>query len=64
MDTDRKTSIDPFSDTIPSPGWDCRHEWRVIENFYAESSRSERTYGVYCVHCLESRAVEITLNKK
>ncbi len=45
-------------------GRSCKHEWRVIENFYAEISRSHRSYAAYCVYCLASEAVEVKLTDK
>lgn len=36
-------------------------EWRVIENFYTEHSSTHRSYGVYCIHCLKSKTVEIEI---
>jgi len=41
----------------------CRHQWRIVENFYTEFSRNERSYVAYCVYCLKSKAVILT-NKK
>ena len=38
-----------------------QHQWRVIENFYMEHSRTKRLYAFYCVHCLKSQTVEVSL---
>ena len=40
---------------------DCRHEWRVIENFYRESDKKNRVYAFYCVYCLDEVKVNINL---
>lgn len=45
----------------------CRHEWRVVENFFQEISRTERAYARYCTKCLETGTAQILLlikNKK
>ena len=41
---------------------DSRHQWRIVENFYIEFSRSERTYAAYCIHCLQSKSIKLTNN--
>lgn len=45
---------------------DCRHEWRIIENFHEELPRDlskPRVYAAYCIYCLQSKGVEIKINQ-
>ena len=42
----------------------CRHEWRIVENFFLEISRTERSYAAYCVKCLELKSAQILLLSK
>ena len=41
----------------------CKHNWRVVEGFYKEISREERSYLAYCTKCLETEEVILKLNK-
>lgn len=38
------------------------HEWRVIENFSTDITRTKRNYAAYCIYCLFSKTVEIEIN--
>ncbi len=45
---------------------DCRHEWRIIENFHTEFPRdasAPRKYAAYCIYCLTSKGVEVNINQ-
>lgn len=52
-------AILPEVPVIPNIVSSCRHEWRVIPDFYNEESRNVRVYIFYCVNCLTSRAMKI-----
>ena len=62
------TRNEPIPMVVPgietSPITRCRHEWRVVENFYIEISRTERSYASYCVKCLELQTAQILLLAK
>lgn len=69
-ETTKKHPIDTLLTMPPlasneSNDWDCRHEWRIIENFHEELPRdlsSPRVYAVYCIYCLLSKGVEVKIN--
>ena len=62
------STMDPIPMVVPgietTPIILCRHEWRIVENFYIEISRTERAYAAYCVKCLELQTVQILLLTK
>lgn len=41
---------------------ECDHEWRIIDNFYKENSRTNRLYPVYCIFCLSERIIILEFN--
>lgn len=65
MDEKEKNCIHAVEGTFEG-GYVYEHKWRIIENFHEELPRDlskPRVYAAYCVYCLESKGVEIKINK-
>ena len=48
---------------MPEKKEKCNHEWRIVENFYKETSHNEKNYPTYYIFYITMTEIVLSINK-